>query len=124
MAELIEHEKDCEFFLGEKVTKAHQFLDHMAKFFPPEKCMEYHRTFYHNSFGISLLKESLGELGEQAGLIHLVRDWYNHPITPNTFERIMNEAKKALLFFDDPLNADAQSWTNIMKYKRSWGHFK
>jgi len=120
MANINEHEEDCIYFLNNKVTKAHKFLDHMAKYFPPERCFEYHRTFYHNSFGISLLKEALGELGEQAGLIHLVRDWYQHPIIPMSFERLMREAKKALKFFNDLTSGDYYNFTNIMKYKKEY----
>jgi hypothetical protein len=104
MAEVKEHEQDCLYYLNNKATKAHKFLDQMAEYYPPKKFYEYHRTFYHNKFGICLLKEMLGNLGELAGLIHLVRDWYAHPIIPMTFERLMKEANKALIFFNNPMN--------------------
>ena len=104
MAEIEEHEQDCLYFLNKKVTEAHKFLDQMAKYFPPERFYEYHRTFYHNDFGISTLRETLGEVGELAGLIHLVRDWYCYPITPMSFDRLMKQSRKALLFFNDPMN--------------------
>lgn len=116
MAEIKEHEDDCLYYLKDKATKIHEFLDHMAKYFPPKKCEEYHRTFYHNSFGITLLKEAYGEFGEQAGLIHLVRDWYSHPIRPMDFGKLLNQAKKALLFFDNPANASYDP-TEVSKYR-------
>jgi len=118
MAEIEQHEEDCLYYLKDKATKIHQFLDHMAKYFPINKCYEYHRTFYHNTFGITLLKEAYGEFGEQAGLIHLLRDWYCHPIRPMTFERLKKEAQKALVFFDNPLNVDYGNEVEILKYRK------
>jgi hypothetical protein len=104
MADIKEHENDCLYYLNTKATEVHKFLDQMIKAYPPEKFYEFHRTFYHNTFGLTLLKEALGKLGEMAGFIHILRDYYEHPIIPMTQERLMKEAKKALVWFDNPMN--------------------
>ncbi len=54
MGFLEDHMYDCKELLGNGWGEVHQFLDQMTKKFPPSAYGEYHRTFFHNTYGITI----------------------------------------------------------------------
>jgi hypothetical protein len=97
MATILNHEIDCIKILGIGYIGVHQFLDQYAWNWPPNKYVEYHRTFLHNSYGLAIVKANFGLLGEVAGKIHIYRDFfYLNPKDHNVDYVVKKVDKEAL----------------------------
>ena len=100
----------------------------MAGDFPIQLFQDYHRSFRHNSYGLSVIRSKFGPEAEIAGKIHLVRDCEDW-LCPLTFsgyslEEILEKLPKALLYFNDLENMEpmihnylVQTW---LKDKKSF----
>lgn len=103
MAVITEHIRDCrEIFNSKKrgYRNVHKFLDQYTRTFPVGFFDMYHRTFLHNSYGLTIIKSMWGEEACTAGLIHLYRDYLGHPIVPLTLDNIIKNSGKALIYFN------------------------
>lgn len=80
MAFIKEHEKDCVEFLNKPYTDVHKWLDQYENMFHVGFFGEYHRTFLHNSYGLTCIKSIFGCESEKAARIHLIRDYLHSPI--------------------------------------------
>ena len=97
MAKISVHEKDCIHFLKKPWTDVHKCLDQCAKDYPPEKYAEYHRSFFHNSYGLMVIKALFGEEGYIAALIHLYRDWTYQDPKKCKLEHIVEAVNRRIL---------------------------
>ena len=96
MATINLHCEDCEIVLGDPCLEVHEFLDQYAAYFPIRQFFEYHRSFLHNYYGLSVVESRWGELGRKAAILHLVRDYMEFPI-PQNMEWAMKHLPKALM---------------------------
>lgn len=99
MANITEHEHDCKLLLGKAHHNVHKFLDQYAGHFPVGRFFEYHRTFLHNEYGISLVQTLFGDESETAAIIHIVRDWHEMPLGEMKLDWVMGKLGKALIHF-------------------------
>lgn len=112
MAFLEDHMYDCKELLGNGWGEVHHFLDQMAKEYPPQLCGEYHRTFYHNTYGLTIIEHKWGVEGKKAGYIHLCRDYLEAPIVHKGLKTIMIKAILQMPWWDNVEYADGQ-WYNL-----------
>ena len=115
MSFIIFHNDDCQKILGESMEKVHLFLDQYAKTFDVRVFGEYHRTFLHNQYGVSIALSRWGEVGRKAALIHIVRDYLDIPIYNWNF--IEKYIGKAMIHFNNPVNFNLNLDPSIVK---SW----
>lgn len=101
MAIIEEHERDCRALLNRAWSSVHLFLDQYASTFPPPLFHEYHRTFLHNAYGVAIIKRELGDDAVIAAKIHIVRDWYEIPLTDKTLDFVLSLYPRALLYFNN-----------------------
>lgn len=107
-----EHIDDCKDLLDKGWTVVHMFLDQMTKEFAPSRFGEYHRTFYHNSYGLTIIEHKWGPEGKAAGLIHLYRDYLEAPIAHKGLETVIGKALLKMPWWDNVEYADTQ-WYNL-----------
>jgi hypothetical protein len=100
MAHINAHIGDCEKFLKNGCREVHLFLDQYANIFNPTFFDDYHRTFLHNSYGMRIMKDLWGELGYNAAMLHLTRDYVGGTIDHWTLESMLKEFPKRLMWFD------------------------
>ena len=74
MAHIDQHCRDCLRLLRKSYNEVHMWIDRMAGDFPIQLFQDYHRSFRHNSYGLSVIRSKFGPEAEIAGKIHLVRD--------------------------------------------------
>ena len=74
MAHIDQHCRDCLRLLRKSYNDVHMWIDHMAGDFPIQLFQDYHRSFRHNSYGLSVVRSKFGPKAELAAKIHLVRD--------------------------------------------------
>ena len=113
MGFLEDHMYDCVELLGNGYGEVHIFLDQMTTMYPPSKWNEYHRTFYHNTYGLTIIAHKWGREGEAAGLIHLYRDYLEAPIVHKGLKTIIGLALLKMPWWDNIEYADGQ-WYNLM----------
>lgn len=101
MASRDRHELDCLHLLQKPMWEVHAWLDEMNRVFPFQLFYDYHRSFRHNSWGVQQCLEMWGPVGEQAALIHLLRDWnMDIMIKWLNLEKALEKAKDALVHFN------------------------
>lgn len=113
MAFIEDHMYDCKDLLDNGYGEVHLFLDQMTRDYPPSIHGEYHRTFYHNTYGITIITHKWGCGGEAAGLIHLYRDYIEAPIVHKGLETIIGLALRKMPWWDNVEYADGQ-WHNLV----------
>jgi hypothetical protein len=101
MAIIEEHERDCRALLNKAWSAVHLILDQYAHVFPPPLFHEYHRTFLHNVYGVSIVEKELGKAAIIAAKIHIVRDWYEIPLADKSLDTILALYPRALLYFNN-----------------------
>lgn len=110
MAKISVHCRDCEEILGDSFLEVHEWLDGMNKYFPFQIFSDYHRSFRHNSYGITILG-SRSFQHELAGRIHLLRDYYHvlsrWEYVDNT-EEIIRKSNMVIVYFNDIEKFDIQ----------------
>lgn len=107
MAYIDQHMEDTEKYLGKSMQKLHAWLDQYSRVFEPAVFSDYHRSFLHNSYGLELITDRWGVFGRDAFLIHLYRDWLEHPISYHlSTTEVLFEAKKILIYFNNLSNFD------------------
>jgi len=107
-----DHMYDCKELLGNGYGEVHMFLDQMTKEFPPSRFGEYHRTFFHNSYGLTIIEHKWELEGKAAGLIHLYRDYLEAPIVHKGLETVIGNALLKMPWWDNVEYADTQ-WYNL-----------
>ena len=112
MGYIEDHMYDCKELLGNGYGEVHIFLDQMAKEFPPSRFGEYHRTFFHNTYGLTIIEHKWGVKGKTAGLIHLHRDYVEMPIVHKGLQTIVLAAMLKMPWWDNVEYADGQ-WYNL-----------
>jgi hypothetical protein len=95
------HCKDCLEMLGKDYYDVHRWLDSMARHFPPPRFLDYHRTFFHNSYGLEIVKCRWGFEAMIAAQIHLIRDYDDNVVLNRSLESLNELAAKAILWFND-----------------------
>jgi hypothetical protein len=100
MAKIGDHCKDCKKFLKNEMREVHEFLDQYSMVFPVWHFVDYHRTFLHNSYGLSVITAKYGKLGRYAAIIHLTRDYVEGTIDHWTMYRILEDFPRRLMWFD------------------------
>jgi len=100
MARINDHCKDCKEFLGNEMREVHEFLDQYAAIFPIGAFNGYHRTFLHNAYGLEIVTSRYGQIGKDAAILHLTRDYVGGTIDYMPFETILKEFPKRLLWFN------------------------
>jgi len=100
MATIKEHSADCNEFLGKEVRLVHEFLDQYASLFPVNFFYDYHRTFLHNSYGMSVMYAAFGEIGWKAAMLHLTRDFVEATISHWSLETMIKDFPKRLMWFN------------------------
>jgi hypothetical protein len=104
---LDEHCKDCLVLLGKGYLDVHLFLDKMNKEFPYQIFGDYHRTFLHNTYGLAIIRDKMGEGAHQAGLIHLHADYLCTAVRKHLGkETVLERAKKNMPFWDNCVYID------------------
>lgn len=98
---LDEHCKDCMALLGTAHLDVHLFLDKMCKEFPIQIFGEYHRTFLHNTYGLTILQHKMGEEAYKAGLIHLYADYTEFAVRHLKLETVLKRAKNIIPWWDN-----------------------
>lgn len=106
MATIDEHMKDCKKFIDKSFEDVHKFLDQYAEVFPISVFYDYHRSFLHNSYGLSVIYSRGGEKALRAGQIHLVRDYLEGPMV--CVEDVDRNLNRCLLQFNDMNNFKLQ----------------
>lgn len=101
MAFLDEHCEDCKVLLGNAWLDVHLWLDRKARDYPPAIYGEYHRTFRHNTWGLTVLELKLGEEAKKAGYIHLLRDYLEGQIVHKGLDTVIRHAKKIMPWWDN-----------------------
>jgi len=81
MAQILTHMEDCQRILRKPFKEVHQWLDYYAIIFTIRPYLGYHRFFRHNKRGIFFIKNRWGTLAEDAGKIHLIRDYEDFILT-------------------------------------------
>lgn len=112
-----EHIKDCEKYLGEPYEEVHKWFDEFSKLFQPSVFNDYHRTFRHNSYGLTCIKGMWGKEAELAGRIHLVRDYLEGPIpNENILQKYINgkHFNKMMKFWNNPMNMELEFHSDIL----------
>lgn len=127
MAHIDVHCKDCKRLIGNHFNDVHMWIDHMAGDFPIQLFQDYHRSFRHNSYGLSVVRSKFGPKAELAAKIHLVRDcedWLCPKFEQYSIEGILELLPKALLYLNDLQNMEpmihnylVQTW---LKDKKSF----
>ena len=56
MAHREKHCEDCVILFGKGFDEVHVWLDHMAQQYPIKHFLDYHRTYYHNRYGLEYIK--------------------------------------------------------------------
>ena len=107
-----QHMYDCKELLGNGWGEIHRYLDQMTCMYPPSKYNEYHRTFYHNTYGLTVIEHKWGLEGKAAGLIHLYRDYLEAPIVHKGLKTIIGLALLQMPWWDNVEYADGQ-WYNL-----------
>lgn len=111
------HCEDCRRFIKDDMVGVHRFLDQYAKMFPVMHFYDYHRTFLHNSYGLSLVKAMYGNEGENAFIVHIMRDYESGPIDHYTFEQIIKDFPRRLMWF----NTMSNDYSPAPYVLRGWG---
>lgn len=101
MSVIEEHERDCRALLNRAWSAVHLILDQYASVFPPPLFHEYHRTFLHNAYGVSIVEKELGPKAVTAAKIHIVRDWYEVPLADKSLDSVLALYPRALLYFNN-----------------------
>jgi len=114
MAFTTEHKKDCMSILGTDCENVHVFLDQYAEIFPIEVFSDYHRSFLHNTYGVTICRSIWGPVGEKAAIIHVVRDFVMEPIHDKTMKWVMKNSKKALVYFNNLENFQIHMSPNVI----------
>ncbi len=88
---------------GKKFEHVHQWLDQLVHKYPIKYFLDYHRTYYHNRYGLEYIKLTWGLKAEKAGRIHLLRDmeWLmvrSHELDDYTEEEMWKLCDKAVMF--------------------------
>lgn len=104
MSQIEDHMKDCEELLNNPFKNVHLFLDQYAEVFIINVFGEYHRTFLHNSAGLSVIGSECGSRARTAAEIHLVRDHTGTHIAHGGLEMIKKRIGKVLMYFNNPEN--------------------
>ena len=122
MANLKTHAEDCKRHIGDEMWEVHKFFDQHAEVFPIQVFYDYHRTFLHNSYGLTIVCNRWGEKGRIAGTLHLVRDWWEGPFVRGkknwTYEEIESKLPKVLVWFNklrstyEPMPFMIKAWNN------------
>jgi len=119
MAWIETHCEDCRSLLGEEFRRVHEFLDQYAEIFKVGIFNEYHRTFLHNKYGLSIVRSRWGYEAYLAGIIHISRDYHESGMNDKDMDWIMTNFGKALLYFNNMDNFEPhiqhrvlQGWDN------------
>lgn len=119
MAKIEEHCEDCRKLLGKAWSQVHDQLDLYGRVFHPAHFAEYHRTFFHNRYGIELVRAKWGDQAALAAEIHIVRDYMEMPLTGKDLSWVRAKLGKALMYFNNNDNFDPrldpriiESWNN------------
>lgn len=110
MAHIDQHCRDCLRLLQKSYNDVHMWIDHMAGVFPIQFFQDYHRSFRHNSYGLSVVRSKFGPEAELAAKIHIVRDCEDW-CCPNRFGRltlddVLEKLPKCLLYLNDLQNME------------------
>ena len=100
MARVVDHSKDCKRYLGKKYIEIHKFLDQFSSVFPPDIFVDYHRTFFHNSYGLEIIRYKWGKEAEVASFIHLCRDYYEGTIDHLSLDKILKRIPRVMMYFN------------------------
>ncbi len=101
-----EHMEDCRLLLGNDWKDVHLFLDKMAKEFPINVFGEYHRTFLHNTYGLTIIEHKIGKEAYLAGLIHLHADYLEARVCHLDLITVIRRAKKNMPWWDNCVYVD------------------
>ena len=91
-----QHAEDCERLLGEPFWEVHNYLDELAKKWPPNKYGAWHRGYRHNKTGVKYCLHRWGEKAAMAAKIHIVRDWYDMHMNNLNLVEVLELADKLL----------------------------
>lgn len=106
MAQISTHTEDCLRIIQKPFKEVHQWLDYYARIFTIRPYLGYHRFFRHNKRGLIYIKNKWGVLAEDAGKIHLIRDYEDMILTTAMsnikYYQINKLCDKALIICNDP----------------------
>ena len=105
MAKRRTHNKDCMMLFGKTFDHVHAWLDQFAFKYPISDFLDYHRTYYHNRYGLEYIRLKWGPKAERAGRIHLLRDTDWLMVRSPEFddyreEEIWKMCDKAIMYFN------------------------
>jgi len=105
MAGSKKHCEDCMMLFGKKFEHVHKWLDQFSTKYPINHFLDYHRTYYHNKYGLEYIKLTWGLKAEKAGRIHLLRDmdWLmirSPELDDYTEEEMWKLCDKAVMYFN------------------------
>jgi len=99
------HCQDCMMLFGRTFNEVHAFLDHMAGVYHVKEFYDYHRTYYHNKYGLHIIEKRWGAKAVKAGKIHLLRDteWMliHSELDMYPEEQLWKMCNKATMYFND-----------------------
>ncbi len=97
---LADHCKDCKKLLGDAHQDVNLFIDKMVTEFPVHMFGEYHRTFLHNTYGLTVIYNKFGVRGHKAGLIHLHADYLEHTVGHMELKTVLKRAQNNMPWWD------------------------